>query len=207
MDVSNTNDVQEMVKFAVKKYGRLNVLFNNAGVSGRPFGDSVKVTDVSEEGWEKVLTINLKSVFLCCKYGIPEIIKSGGGSIVNTSSLAGFSGGYGPGPFGSKVPIANPSAYSAAKGGIIPLSKAIGVAYGPNNVRCNLICPGTTETDLMKTSRFLEKEYRKDIENQAPLGRFGKPEDIAYAALYLASDEASFVTGHVLVVDGGVTAY
>ncbi|MFC1917216.1 SDR family NAD(P)-dependent oxidoreductase [Chloroflexota bacterium] len=207
VDVSNIQDVQEMVNFTTKHYGQLNVLFNNAGISGRPFGDGVKITDIPEEAWDKVLSVNLKSVFLCCKYCIPEIIKSGGGSIVNTSSLAGIIGGFPPGVLNSKVPLSNPHAYTAAKGGIISMSKAIAVAYGPDNVRCNVICPGVVDTELMKPTKFFEKEYKEATENYFPLRRYAKTEDIAYAALYLASDESSYITGQVLAVDGGYTAY
>ena len=207
VDVSNAQDVQEMVKFTTKQYGQINVLFNNAGISGRPFGDGIDITEVPEDAWEKVLAVNLKSIYLCCKHVIPEMIKIGGGSIVNTSSLAGVVGGFPPGALGSKVALANPHAYTAAKGGVVSLSKSIAVAYGPNNVRCNVICPGVVDTELMKPTNFFKKEYQETTEKIFPLGRYAKAEDIAYAALYLASDESSYVSGQVLSVDGGYTAY
>lgn len=207
VDVSNAGDVQEMVELAIKQYGRIDVLFNNAGISGRPFGDSMNITEVTEEAWAKVLDVNLKGIFLCCKYTIPEMIKSGGGSIVNTSSLAGTGGGFPPGTVGSKVPLASPSAYVSAKGGVISLSKSITLAYGPRNIRCNVIAPGVVDTELMKPTAFFNKEFQETSEKIFPLGRYAVKEDIAYAALYFASNESSYVSGQILAVDGGYNAY
>jgi NAD(P)-dependent dehydrogenase (short-subunit alcohol dehydrogenase family) len=207
VDVSSAKDVQEMVKFAVATYGRLDVLYNNAGISARPLGDSGRIVDVPEEAWDKAINVNLKSIFLCCKYAIPEMIKSGGGSIINTSSLAGFLGGSGIGPYFNKYPVAGPMGYSAAKGGMIPMSKAIAIGYGVNNIRCNVICPGPINTELMKPLKLDDKDIQESVTNAIPRRRLGTPEDIAYAALFLASDESSWVTGVVLPVDGGMSTY
>jgi len=207
VDVSNEQNVKEMVKFTTKQYGQLNVLFNNAGISGRPFGDGIDITEIPEDAWEKVLAVNLKGIFLCCKHAIPEIIKSGGGSIINTSSLAGISGGYPPGSLGSKVHLANPHCYTAAKGGVVSLSKSIAIAYAHNNVRCNVVCPGAVDTELMRPTNYFKKGYQEIMEKMFPLGRYAKTQDIAYAVLYLASDESSYVSGQVLSVDGGYMAY
>ena len=207
VDVSNEQNVQEMVKFTTKQYGQLNVLFNNAGISGRPFGDGIDITEIPEDAWEKVLAVNLKGIFLCCKHAIPEMIKIGGGSIINTSSLAGISGGFPRGSLGSEVQLANPHCYSAAKGGVVSLSKTIAIAYAHNNVRCNVVCPGAVDTELMRPTNFFKKEYQENMEKMFPLGRYAKTEDIAYAVLYLASDESSYVSGQVLSVDGGYMAY
>ena len=207
VDVSSTKDVQEMIKFTMKTYGRLDVLYNNAGISTRPFGDSGKIVDVPEEAFEKALNVNLKSIFLCCKYAIPEMIKSGGGSIINTSSTAGILGGFGIGPYFNKFPVAGPMGYTASKGGMIPMSKAIAIGYGPNNIRCNVICPGPINTELMKPLKLDQQDIRESVESAIPRRRLGTTDDIAYAALYLASDESSWVTGVVLPVDGGISTY
>ncbi len=169
-----TEQIQNGVAFAVRSFGALNVLYNNAGVYLR--GKDGPVTRVEEDIWDTTLTVNLKSMYLCCKHAIPEMVKVGGGSIVNTASAAGLIG-------------SNFHAYSASKGGMIALSRSIATTYAPQNIRSNVICPGFIETPM-----------------NTPLHKTGKPIDIAYMALYLASDEAAFVTGGVFVIDGGVTA-
>lgn len=206
-DVSKSKDVEEMIKFTVEAYEKLDILFNNAGISTRSLGDSGNIADVPEEAWDKNLSVNLKGVFLCCKYAIPEMIKSGGGSIINTSATAGFLGGSGIGPYFSQNPMAGPIAYSAAKGGILPMSKAIGIGYGMHNIRCNVICPGPIDTALMAPRNLSNKEIRESVEAAIPLRRLGMPEDIANAALFLASDESSWMTCQVLIVDGGISSY
>jgi NAD(P)-dependent dehydrogenase (short-subunit alcohol dehydrogenase family) len=190
MDVANSAQIQECVAFAVRTFGALNIMYNNAGVYLR--GKDGPVTRVPEEIWDMTLDINLKGMFLCCRHAIPEMIKAGGGSIVNTASAAGLMG-------------SNFHAYSASKGGMISLSRSIATTYAAQNVRSNVICPGFIETPM--TAEISGSQRLLDAYLQStPLHRAGKPIDIAYMALYLASDEAAFVTGGVFVIDGGVTA-
>lgn len=186
-DVSETSDVKRLVEKALI-YGRIDVLFNNAGVELVK-----KLKDETEEEWDRIIKINLRSVFLCCKYVIPEMIKRGGGVIINNSSVAGLVGSFSP-------------AYSASKGAIIALTKTLAVELAPDNVRVNCICPGAIETPMLH--RVLEKQgdpelIRRERIKSYPMGRFGKPEEVAQTALFLASDESSFMTGAVVVVDGG----
>jgi len=190
MDVADAAQVQDGVSFAVRTFGSLHVLYNNAGVYLR--GQDGPVTRVSDEIWDLTLTVNLKSMYLCCKYAVPEMIKAGGGSIVNTASAAGLMG-------------SNFHAYSASKGGMIALSRSLATTYAPQNVRSNVICPGFIETPMTAEISGSQRLLQAYLEN-TPLHRVGKPIDIAYMALYLASDEAAFVTGGVFVIDGGVTA-
>jgi NAD(P)-dependent dehydrogenase (short-subunit alcohol dehydrogenase family) len=190
MDVSDPAQVQDGVAFAVRTFGLLNVLYNNAGVYLR--GKDGPVTRVTDDIWDTTLTVNLKSMYLCCKHAIPEMIKAGGGSIVNTASAAGLIG-------------SNFHAYSASKGGMIALSRSIATTYAPQNIRSNVICPGFIDTPMVAEISGSQRLLQAYLDN-TPLHRAGKPIDIAYMALYLASDEASFVTGGVFVVDGGVTA-
>ena len=190
MDVADANQVQDGVAFAVRTFGTLNVLYNNAGVYLR--GKDGPVTRLSDDIWDTVLTVNLKSMYLCCKYAIPEMVKAGGGSIVNTASAAGLMG-------------TNFHAYSASKGGMIALSRSIATTYAPQNVRSNVICPGFIETPMTAEISGSQRLLQAYLEN-TPLHRAGRAIDVAYMALYLASDEAAFVTGGVFVIDGGVTA-
>jgi NAD(P)-dependent dehydrogenase (short-subunit alcohol dehydrogenase family) len=190
MDVADATQVQDGVAFAVRTFGMLNVLYNNAGVYLR--GKDGPVTRLSDDIWDTVLTVNLKSMYLCCKYAIPEMVKAGGGSIVNTASAAGLMG-------------TNFHAYSASKGGMIALSRSIATTYAPQNVRSNVICPGFIETPMTAEISGSQRLLQAYLEN-TPLHRAGRAIDVAYMALYLASDEAAFVTGGVFVIDGGVTA-
>lgn len=190
MDVADATQVQDGVAFAVRTFGALNVLYNNAGVYLR--GKDGPVTRLSDDIWDTVLTVNLKSMYLCCKYAIPEMVKVGGGSIVNTASAAGLMG-------------TNFHAYSASKGGMIALSRSIATTYAPQNVRSNVICPGFIETPMTAEISGSQRLLQAYLEN-TPLHRAGRAIDVAYMALYLASDEAAFVTGGVFVIDGGVTA-
>ncbi|MGE0683883.1 MAG: SDR family NAD(P)-dependent oxidoreductase [Candidatus Binatia bacterium] len=190
MDVANGEQVQDCVAFTVQTFGAINVLYNNAGVYLR--GKDGPVTRVPEDIWDTTLDINLKGMYLCCRFAIPEMIKAGGGSIVNTASAAGLMG-------------TNFHAYSASKGGMIALSRSLATTYAPQNIRSNVICPGFIETPMtveISSSQRLLDAYLQNT----PLHKSGKPIDIAYMALYLASDEAAFVTGGVFVIDGGVTA-
>ena len=194
-DMSRAADVAAAVRQTVARFGRLDVVFNVAGVSGRHWGDG-PVTECSEEAWERVMAINLKSVFLGCKYAIPEMIRVGGGAIVNLSSVLGLVGG--DADFATH-------AYAASKGGIISLTRAMAAFYAPHGIRVNVICPGLIATSLSQRAQD-SPIIRQRLSDLQPLtGDFGQPEDVAHAALYLASDQARFVTGAVLTVDGGWT--
>lgn len=192
-DVSKADQVQAMVKAALEAYGQINILFNNAGIEL-----SALITETSEEDWDRIMNTNLKGIFLCSKYVIPEMIKVGGGSIINTASIAGLVG------------FNNLGAYNASKGGVITLTKNMAIDYAQYNIRVNCICPGAIETSMMERLLEIWGGTPEDIKQQFvalhPIGRLGTPEDIGYAALYLASYESSFVTGSALVVDGGYTA-
>ena len=194
VDVSRATDIEKMVQTAVSTYGRLDILVNNAGIAGDVWDRT------TEEDWHKLIDINLTSVFLGCKYAIPEIRKQGSGSIVNIASIAGIMG------FPTLV------AYCATKGGVVLLSKSLAKMLGPEKIRVNCICPGPTETGL--TLAFLghpatpeeEREKRTARLAAVPLRRWSEPEEIAAAILFLVSEEASFVTGVIFPVDGGCTA-
>jgi NAD(P)-dependent dehydrogenase (short-subunit alcohol dehydrogenase family) len=189
-DVSNEDDVRGWVAEAVRAYGALHVLYNNAGI----FPDDDKsVLSMTEETYRKTLDVNLKGVMLCCKHAIPEIVRAGGGSVVNVASFVAL--------VGCTVPQ---DAYTASKGAVLALTKSLAVQFGRDGVRVNAICPGPILTPLLADLFPSEEEKMKRL-NRIPIGRFGLPEDIAYAALYLASDESSWTTGLEMVVDGGIT--
>lgn len=188
--VTNEADVEKTVKAGVEKFGKLDTLYNNAGIMPDE-DESVLTMDLNV--WHRVLDVNLNGLALCCKYGIPEIIKAGGGAVVNVASFVAL--------VGCSVPQ---DAYTASKGAVIALTQSLAVQFGPKGVRSNAICPGPIITPLMETL-FATEEAKMLRLNRIPMGRFGQPEDIAYAALYLASDEASWVNGASLVVDGGIT--
>ena len=192
VDVSKAADVENMFKFAIEKYKQINVLYNNAGINIS--SKDRLIVELDEEVWDKVITVNLKGTYLCCKYGIPELIKAGGGSIINVGSAAGLVGVEFP-------------AYSASKGGIIALTRAVAREYCNKNIRVNVICPGQVITgmydEILKVRAAQPPEYPYQ---PIPLGRMGKPEEIVYLSLYLASDESSWVTGSVFSIDGGWVA-
>jgi NAD(P)-dependent dehydrogenase (short-subunit alcohol dehydrogenase family) len=189
-DVTNAADVESWVRAGVERYGRLDVLYNNAGI----FPDVDRsVVEMDEETYERTLDVNLKGVMLCCKHAIPEMIRGGGGSVINVASFVAL--------VGCTVPQ---DAYTASKGAVLALTKSLAVQFGPQRVRVNAICPGPVLTPLLVDLFPSEEEKNKRL-NRIPLGRFGLPEDIAYAALYLASDESSWTTGTEFVVDGGIT--
>ena len=189
-DVSNQKEVSNLFGKA-EELGGVDVLFNNAGV------EVVKsLQDTTEEEWDRSVSVNLKSVYLCIKHALPQMEKKGKGVIISNSSAAGLVGSFSP-------------SYSAAKGGIISLTKALAVDLGPSNIRVNCICPGAIETPMLERVIKMQgdpKEVRERRLKNYPLGRFGKAEEVAYAALFLASDESSFLTGAVLPVDGGFTS-
>jgi NAD(P)-dependent dehydrogenase (short-subunit alcohol dehydrogenase family) len=191
-DVSQATDVAAAVQYAVKNYGALHIMYNNAAVLHRK---DAPVTTLDEEIWHQVLDVNLKGVFLGCKYAVPAISAAGGGSIVNTSSLAGLLG------------VGSVHAYTAAKGGVISLTRAVAMTYAKEKIRCNVICPGAVDTPMMAHVLHSENQrLRQSFERSHPIGRVGTPEDIAAMALYLASDESSWVTGSVFTIDGGNSA-
>ena len=189
-DVSLENDVKNMVFVTIETFGRLDCAFNNAGIEG----ESSDTVQCSLANWDSVINTNLKGIWLCMKYQIPEILKAGGGSIVNCSSVAGLVGFEGT------------PAYTASKHGVIGLTKTAALEYAKNNLRVNAICPGVIETPMIE--RFTHGNIEKVIALKAsePMGRMGSAEEIARAALWLCSDDSSFVTGHPLVVDGGWVA-
>ena len=191
-DVSNSADVQAMVKKAIDQFGSLNFAHNNAGIEG-----AVAMTaDYDENEWDRVLRINLKSVFLCMKYEIPEMLKAGGGAVVNTASIAGLVG------------YMTMPAYSASKHGMVGLTKTTALEYATRGVRVNAICPGGVQTpmvDRMSATQNKE-EFEAMIKAMHPIGRIGQPDEIAGVAVFLCSDKASFITGQALAADGGFVA-
>ncbi len=189
-DISDSNQVKRMIEFAIETYGKLDILFNNAGVSGSLAG----AAELTEEDWDTAMAVNLRGVFLCCKYGIVAMIKNGGGSIINMASIGALMGG-GP-PFVGPI-----CAYNTSKGGVVALTHTVAYAYGHKGIRANAILPGTIDT----TKHDLPPKLKQALIDQTPLRRVGQAEEIARVALFLASDESSFVTGASIVVDGGYT--
>lgn len=191
-DVSRSADVQSLCSAVEDTFGGLHVLYNNASIF---LGEADNpATELSEETWDQVISVNLKSVFLCCKYGIPLIIASGGGSVINTSSSAGVMG------------IPGCDAYTATKGATISLTRSMAVEYGPRDVRVNCIAPAGVETEMVRESNLDNPDFDADyFFSRAPLGRFGRPEEIAELALFLASDESSYLNGAIVRADGGIT--
>ncbi len=190
-DVSSAEDCQAMVAQAEITYGRLDILFNNAGIMEAADGDAVTTED---EVWERTLAVNLKGVFLGCKFGIPALRRAGGGSIINTASFVAVMGAATP-----------QIAYTASKGGVVAMSRELAVVHAREGIRVNALCPGPLRTELlMKVLDTDEKRKRRLV--HIPMGRFGTAREMAQAALFLASDESSFVTGSDFLVDGGITA-
>ncbi len=188
-DVTRADHCQNAVEHAVQRFGGLDILFNNAGIIVRQ-----SVVELGETDWDRVMDVNVKSIFLMSKYAIPVMRSRGGGTIINTSSGWGVVGG----------PQA--AAYCASKGAVVLLTRSMAIDFGPDRVRVNCICPGDTDTSMLRDEarqmRREEDEFMADAANR-PLGRVGTTEDIAKAALFLASDQSSFVTGTSLIVDGG----
>lgn len=189
LDVTNEADWQQAVATAVERFGKLEILVNNAGVSG-----SGRVEEVTLEEWNRVMTINSTGVFLGTKTAIPAMRQAGGGSIINISSQLGLVGTDNSSP-----------QYQASKGSVRLLTKATAIQYASEGIRVNSVHPGPIETP-MTAARRADPQQLQRILGRIPLGRYGKPEDVAYGVLYLASDESSFVTGSELVIDGGWTA-
>ena len=191
-DVANEASVRETIAGVVARYGGVDVLYNNAGIMPE---DDHSVIDTSVEAWDRVMAVNVRGVFLCCKYAIPEMLKRGRGSIINIASFVAL--------VGCSVPQ---DAYTASKGALISLTKSLAIQFRPHGIRSNAICPGPIETPLLM-DWLLKDEAAKQLRlNRQPSGRFGKPEDIVNCALYLASDESDWTNGATLVVDGGITS-
>ncbi len=190
-DISQAADCENMVRTAEDSFGGLHVMFNNAGIM---HGDDGDAEQTSEKIWELTMAINLKGVFLGCKYGIPAIRKSGGGSIINTASFVALMGAATP-----------QLAYTASKGGVLAMSRELAVIHARENIRVNALCPGPLKTELLMS--FLDTEEKKQRRLvHIPMGRFGLAAEMAKAALFLASDDSSYMTGAEFTVDGGITA-
>ena len=190
-DVSLAADCETMVRAAEERFGKLDILFNNAGISHANDDDAI-ATD--EAVWDLTMAVNLKGVFLGCKYGIPALRRAGGGSIINTASFVALLGAATP-----------QIAYTASKGGVLSMTRELATIHARENIRVNALCPGPLQTELlMKYLDTEEKKQRRLV--HIPIGRFGQAKEIAQAVLFLASDESSFVTGATFTVDGGITA-
>ncbi|MEK7388831.1 MAG: glucose 1-dehydrogenase [Elusimicrobiota bacterium] len=192
MNVAKESEVREAVKVAVKTYGKIDCLYNNAGIFP---SDDHSVTETEEAVWDKVFAVNVKGVYFMCKHGIPELLSSGGGSVINVASFVAL--------VGCSVPQ---DAYTASKGAVIALTKSLAVQFGPRGIRSNAICPGPIETPLLSAWLLKEPAEKAKRLNRIPMGRFGQAADIVNMALYLASDESRWTNGAAMVVDGGITS-
>ena len=190
-DVSREADAESMVSAAVHRFGRLDVLYNNAGIM--PLDDG-SVTDADGSIWDTVLAVNVKGVMFGCKFGIPAMVETGGGSIINVASFVAWLGA-----------ATSQTAYTASKGAVLAMTREIAVEYARKGVRCNALCPGPIDTPLL-AELLADPERRQRRFVHIPMGRLGQAEELARAALFLASDDSSFVTGTSLIVDGGITA-
>jgi NAD(P)-dependent dehydrogenase (short-subunit alcohol dehydrogenase family) len=191
VDVSDETEARAMIDHAVATYGRLDVLYNNAGIM--PEADH-SVTDTDVAVWDQVMAVNVRGVYLGCKFAIPQMIAGGGGSIINIASFVAL--------VGCSVPQ---DAYTASKGALLALTRSLAVQFGPNGIRTNAICPGPVETPMLMDWLVKDEEAKRIRLARNPTGRFGKPEEIVNMAIYLASDESRWTNGAQLVVDGGIT--
>lgn len=190
-DQAKASEVEAMIAEAESSFGRIDVLFNNAGISHANDDDAINTT---EDVWDITFDVNVKGVFLCCKYGIPALRRAGGGSIINTASFVAHLGAATP-----------QLAYTASKGAVLSMTRELATIHARENIRVNALCPGPLRTDLlMKYLNTPEKKNRRLV--HVPMGRFGEAAEIAKAVLYLASDDSSYVTGSSFMVDGGITA-
>jgi NAD(P)-dependent dehydrogenase (short-subunit alcohol dehydrogenase family) len=187
-DATKEADAANMVKATVEEFGKLNILFNNVGT-----GSGGTVVTATEEYWDEIMNMNLKPAFFGSKYAIPEMIKAGAGSIINMASIGGLSGQFS-------------ATFTASKGAVVNLTRSMAIAHAKEGVRVNCVCPGYIDTPMIRYTVLKDPENRKRVAARHPMNRVGTAEDIAYAVLFLASDEASFVTGVILPVDGGFTA-
>jgi NAD(P)-dependent dehydrogenase (short-subunit alcohol dehydrogenase family) len=190
-DVSKAAESEAMIAAAEESFGRLDVLFNNAGISHPKDGDAVTT---EEEVWDLTMNVNLKGVFLGCKFGIPALRRAGGGSVINTASFVALLGAATP-----------QLAYTASKGGVLAMTRELATIHARENIRVNALCPGPLRTPLLMQYLDTEEKRRRRLVH-IPMGRFGEASEIAKAALFLASDESSFMTGATFLVDGGITA-
>src|SRR5918998_3278675 len=190
-DVTDPDDVQEMYREASERFGGLDVLFNNAGISP-PDDDSILDTEL--DAWERVQDVNLKSVYLCCKYGIPYLLERGGGSVINTASFVAVMGA-----------ATSQISYTASKGGVLALSRELGVEFAGQGIRVNALCPGAVNTPLLQELFAKDPEEAEKRLVHLPMGRFAEAVEIANGALFLASDESSYVTASTFLVDGGLS--
>ena len=191
VDVASATSVQAMISRVVETYGRLDCAHNNAGIEG---DFTARLHEYTEEIWDRLMDINLKGVWLCLKYEIQHMLEQGSGSIVNTASVAGLVGSRMVGP------------YTASKHGVVGLTKAAALEYAREGIRVNAVCPGVIDTPMVQRLIEGREGYEKTISSRQPIGRLGKPEEIAEAVVWLSSDASSFVTGHAMAVDGAFTA-
>jgi NAD(P)-dependent dehydrogenase (short-subunit alcohol dehydrogenase family) len=192
VDVTSASQIEAMISKTLETYGRLDCSFNNAGTEGTTM---VSTVDYKEEDWNRVLSINLTGVWLCMKYEITQMLKQGGGAIVNTASVAGLVGSRGAG-----------SAYAASKHGVVGLTKTAALEYAKQGVRVNCVCPGVIRTPMMERMLTRNPELEQQYIAAEPIGRLGLPEEIAESVVWLCSEAVSFVTGHTMTVDGGMVA-
>jgi NAD(P)-dependent dehydrogenase (short-subunit alcohol dehydrogenase family) len=190
-DVTDPEDVQSMYREAAERFGGIDILFNNAGISP-PDDDSILETEL--DAWDRVQNVNLKSVYLCCKYGIPHLLERGGGSVINTASFVAVMGA-----------ATSQISYTASKGGVLAMSRELGVQFARQGVRVNALCPGPVNTPLLQElfAKDPEKAQRRLV--HLPMGRFAEAVEIANGALFLASDESSYITASTFLVDGGLS--
>jgi NAD(P)-dependent dehydrogenase (short-subunit alcohol dehydrogenase family) len=191
VDVTEEFAVQQMYTQVAEQYGRIDILFNNAGISP---DDDTSVLETTLEAWQRVQDVNLKSVFLCCKHGIPHLLNSGGGSVVNTASFVAVMGA-----------ATSQISYTASKGGVLALSRELGVEFARSGVRVNALCPGPVDTPLLQELFAKDPERARRRLVHVPMGRFGTAEEIANGVLFLASDESSFMTASTFLIDGGLS--
>jgi NAD(P)-dependent dehydrogenase (short-subunit alcohol dehydrogenase family) len=194
-DVADETQVESMVEQTISRFGRLDVLYNNAGI-GPP--DDAAIHELPTEVWDRVMNVNVRGMYLCCRFGIRAMLaqpEPRGASIVNTASIAGIVGN-------STLPS---TSYTVSKGAVMALTKQVAISYAAHGIRCNAVCPGPILTPILEPF-FAEPGIRERFEAKIPIGRIGQPEDVAQLALFLASDESSFITGSLIVIDGGVTS-
>lgn len=189
-DVANVEDVAQMVQTAVDRYGRLDIGINNAGIGS----GWKRLADYEIEDWNRIISVNLNGVFFCMLHELKQMLQQGSGAIVNVASIAGLRG------------LVNSSAYTASKHGVVGLTKSAALEYATQNIRINAVCPVFTRTPLFEALFDINPTYEERIKKNIPMRRYGKPEDIAQAILWLCSENANFITGHALPLDGGMTA-